>query len=167
MFPQKPVYHVETPLYQNNLFYHLTRNIPVGCVRPAHWPSGGACWGWVGGCCVRSWGNVHSGGGACMPRGCVSGVCMPGGVCAWVMCMPVCACPGGHACLWMGVPRRACQRFVCGTYGPPRLPPVNRITDVCENITFPQLRLLAVINHKYYQPMGSKLFHKPVTIGQN
>ena len=32
-------------------------------------------------------------------------------------------------------------------------PPVNRITDTCENITFPQLRLRTVIKHLKERPL--------------
>ena len=53
----------------------------------------------------------------CLPRGCLPrGVSVLGGVSAWE-CLP---------------------RGVCT--------PVNRITDRCTNITFPQLRLRAVIS---------------------
>ena len=34
-------------------------------------------------------------------------------------------------------------------YHPPPSPPVDRITDTCKNITFPQLRLQAVKNNKH------------------
>ena len=37
----------------------------------------------------------------------------------------------------------------CGPRGT-HTPPMNRMTDRCKNITFPQLRLRAVINNGYY-----------------
>ena len=47
-------------------------------------------------------------------------------------------------CAWQG----ACMaEGVCGRGHPWHThPPLNRITDMCKNITFPQLRLRAVIN---------------------
>ena len=56
----------------------------------------------------------------CIPVGCVpsAAVTVSGG---WVS-RGVCVCPGGVH------------------------PPVNRITDRCKNITFPQLRLRTIIN---------------------
>ena len=57
------------------------------------------------------------------------------------------ACMGRGApwkCAWQG----ACMaEGVCGRGHPWHThPPLNRITDMCKNITFPQLRLRAVIN---------------------
>ena len=57
------------------------------------------------------WGGVSA-------RGCLPGGCLPGGVCLEGVC------PGGLPKCMLG-------------YTPP---PVNRMTDVCENITFLQLR---------------------------
>ena len=66
--------------------------------------------------CVSARGGV---GGGCLPAGSVRG----GGL-----------CPGG------GV---SAQGSVC--LGAVHLPPVGRMTDACENITFPQLLLRMVI----------------------
>ena len=56
-----------------------------------------------------------------MPRGgaCVPGLCIPGGY----------VCPG-RACMSGGV----CMARGCVL----RMPPVNRMTDACENITLPK-----------------------------
>ena len=61
------------------------------------------------------------------------GGCLPKGVSAWrgCVCQGVGWVPGG--CLPSG----------CTP------PPVNRITDRCKNITFPQLRLQTVIRLSY------------------
>ena len=132
------------------------------------------------GCLLRGWG-VCPGGvcpGWCLPRVGVSvqEVCLPGGVClarglcAWMGgpargCQPmglsvqrmgvstqggIChgggVCPGGGVCLGGSLPRG-------GVY---QTPPVDRITDACENITLPQLyyRLgtvnLNMVNSKFH-----------------
>ena len=82
------------------------------------WSGGCLLWGVylvLGGVCAGGcllWG-VSAPGGCLLPGGCT----WSGGVCSWgVVC--VCLLPGG------------CQV----------LPPVNRITDTCKNITLPQLR---------------------------
>ena len=111
-------------------------NIPVGCVpsaavavlgrgvstgsvsdREVCFPGGVSAW--PGGVCqadggVYPWGCLSRGWG-CLPRG-VSAT--GGGV-----------CPGGGVCLGGSLPRG-------GVY---QTPPVDRITDACENITLPQL----------------------------
>ena len=101
-----------------------------GCVYPSmHWPGGVyPSMHWAGG--VSAWGCVPrecipacTGQGVCLPGGCLpkgvsaqgvstGGVCLGGGVCQW--CLPQCM---------LG-----------------NTPPMNRITDTCENITLPQLR---------------------------
>ena len=58
--------------------------------------------------------------GVCLPKG----VCLPRGVCQGGVCR------GEGMCAQGGV-----YPGVCG-----RHPPVNRITDMCKNITLPQLR---------------------------
>ena len=92
---------------------------------------GGVC---LDGVCVQ---------GECLPRGCVSrmGVCL--GVCVQDGCLP-------GVCVW---PREGCVCLgaVClGVYAPIACwdtPPLwtEWLTDRCKNITFPQLRLRAVI----------------------
>ena len=64
--------------------------------------------------------------GACMPRGVHARRCMPG-ECVW---------PEGHVC-----PRGVCvpggvhtRRGICAKHAPP----LDRMTDACENITLPQ-----------------------------
>ena len=47
--------------------------------------------------------------------------------------------PGMH-CLWEGVPGLGGCTWSRGAYLPRYSPPVDRITDACENITLPQLR---------------------------
>ena len=75
---------------------------------------------------------------ACPPQ-----PCMPP-----LSCMPPCnhACPPYHACPH----NHTCPLPPPTTHAPPpathACPPVNRITDTCKNITFPQLRLRAGIN---------------------
>ena len=74
-------------------------------------------WCLPGGVCPDAWGG-------CLPRGCLPGGCLPRvGVCPWGVVSDQLHRGGG----------------VCQT------PPVNRLTDVCENITFPQLLLRTVI----------------------
>ena len=83
----------------------------------------------------------------CIPVGCVpsaavavSGVCVPRG------CLPVGGgLPGGVSDIGGGV----------------HLPPVDRMTDTCENITFPQLLLRTVkicscytLTFKYFVTLG-------------
>ena len=46
---------------------------------------------------------------------------------------------------------------------PCKLPPVNRITDTCENITFPQLRLQAVIKGRQLQSSITVMAHSHCT----
>ena len=94
---------------------------PGGCL-----PRGLSAWG------VSAWGGVWLG-GVC-PEGCLAG-----GVCPWGVCPGVCV-PG--VCL----PRGGCLPRGVYTPGPRgRHPqPVNRITDRCKNITFPQLLLRTV-----------------------
>ena len=127
-----------------------------GCVLGDGW----VMCAWLGECAFWGEGGMHA------QRMCVGGVhtwgCDRLGDVHARLCMSRRSCMPMDGCAQGGLPE-VCVWHIC----PPGSPPVNRITDVCENITFPQLRLLAVINHKYYQPMGSKLFHKPVTIGQN
>ena len=89
------------------------------------WPSreGGVC---PGGCLPRGLSalGVSAYMGVCLGGVCLVG-CLPRG-----MCLPGCVCLGG-VCL------------VGCTLPPP--PPVNRMTDACKNITFPQLLLQTVI----------------------
>ena len=105
--------------------------IPVGCVPPAAVVVRGVylVWGGVpgpGGCTWFPGGVPGPGGVVPGPMG--VGVSGPGG-CTWSGGVPG---PGG--CLtwsWGGVSQHALRQ----TH-----PPVNRITDACENITLPQLR---------------------------
>ena len=87
---------------------------------------GGVCRGCLlRGCLLRG----------CLPRGVSAGGCLPGvsaqgGVCPGVVCL------GG--CLLRGV---SAPGGVCwGCVYLLRVPPVNRMTDRCKNITLPQLR---------------------------
>ena len=70
---------------------------------------------------------------ACLRTVCRGGAVLGGGV------QPIAVC---HL-LREGVP--SLDGFHRRSWNPP--PPVNRITDRCKNITFPQLRLWAVIIH--------------------
>ena len=78
--------------------------------------------------------------GGCLPRGCLpKGVCLGEGVClgsAWG-CLSRGCLPGG--CL---------PRGLYTLPGPKADTPLNRITDRCKNITFPQLLLWEVIKTK-------------------
>ena len=73
--------------------------------------------------------------GGCLSRGCLPrGRCLTGGVCLGVSaqgCLPGAVCPGS-ACQSRGCLPRGCL---------PDPPLVNRMSDRCKNITFPQLRL--------------------------
>ena len=62
----------------------------------------------------------------CVPEGCASaqGGCLPRGSDQWGLTSGV--CPGGGG-------RMSARGGVCQTL------PVDRMTDACENITFPQL----------------------------
>ena len=84
--------------------------IPVGCVPPACWPYLWACSAAAAAGCVYLVGGGTWSGGCTWFRGCT----WSGGV------------PGPGGCTWSG----GCQV----------LPPVNRITHTCKNITLPQLR---------------------------
>ena len=77
---------------------------------------------------------VQGGGGVCVWGVCVSrgGMCL-GGV------FRECVCPEGSR----GVHTPRTQRYT--PLDPEAQPPVNRMTDRCKNITFPQLCLRAVI----------------------
>ena len=98
--------------------------IPVGCVPAAHWPYPGVSF--LGGGCTCP---------GCACQGVWSGGCGPGG----------CTCPGvvpaggarqGGAC-W-GVPARGGLPQTCP-------PPVNRMTDMCKNITLATTSLRSVM----------------------
>ena len=81
--------------------------------------------------------TVHCSGhlGGCLPRGgvcpgwevCLGG-CLPQGVCLWGVCLPR---------RWGVLSESVCSGGVH--------PLVDRMTDACENITFPQLLLRTVI----------------------
>ena len=89
------------------------------------------------GMCARgtcAWGACMWGGHACQGGHVCPGTCMPRGLCM----------PGGmHD--WRGVHAEGGEHAWGGMHGM-HTPPVNRITDACENITFPQHRLRAVKN---------------------
>ena len=70
--------------------------------------------------CSGRWGGMYP--SMHWAGGCLLGVSAQGGVC------PGGVCPGDSAGM-------TAQRGVCQTP-----PPVNRMTDTCENITLPQLR---------------------------
>ena len=92
---------------------------------------------------VHCSGHLGGGGSGCLPRGCLPREGMPRGVSARGRvsaqggCL-LCVCPGG------------CLPGMCvsawAVYTPPS---VDRMTDACENITFPQL-LLRTINITFY-----------------
>ena len=82
-------------------------------------------------CTVRCSGHCREGG---LPGGVCPGVCLPG------RCLPGGYLPG--RCLPRGVSARGVGVYPSMHWG--RHPPVNRITDACENITFPQLLLRTV-----------------------
>ena len=102
---------------------------------------------------VRCSGRLGGEGEGCLPRG----VSAPG-MAAWEQCVcpggawGQCVCPGG-VCLGRCVSAREClpRRCLPGWVYTPQTQgqtplPVNRITDRCRNITFPQLLLWTVIN---------------------
>ena len=102
--------------------------IPVGCVPPAHWPSGGSPW--------QEGGEGSPLQGGLLGRGEVYHVTYP----IMHLMLPVC-------CLLTNWDPIAVQLLIYSAGArhagiPP--PPVNRITDTCKNITFPQLRLRAL-----------------------
>ena len=78
--------------------------------------------------------NGRLGGGGCLPRG---GVC-PGGGYLPRDRLPWGCLPRGSVCLGVY------GQEGCMPRGGVHLPLVNRIRDRCQNITFPQLRLLPV-----------------------
>ena len=86
---------------------HKTKQdcIPVGCVPPAHWPSGR-------GACVL--GGVHAQGAFVTMEGCAClGVCML----RWHACPRGCACLGVHACPGGLVCPGACMPTGCACPG--------------------------------------------------
>ena len=99
--------------------------IPVGCILSATvavtggWgvcPEGGVC---PGGCVFP---------GVCLTGGCLSREVLPNGVSAeWSVC-PGDVCPG------------VSTRGVSAWWGVCQTPPMDRMTDMCKNITLPQLR---------------------------
>ena len=103
-----------------NWNFSIQECIPVGCVPPAHWPhlvvSAGGARGYasLGGC------DCPGGPGGPRRNACWGNAC-PGG------CLP-----GGHAC-----PGAVHVQGVCVAC----MPPVNRMTDACENITLHQTSL--------------------------
>ena len=82
---------------------------------------------------VRCSGRLGEG---CLPRGgvCLEGVC-PRGMSAQGGCL-------ARGCLARG---SVCPGEVCAQGGVHLHPPVDRMTDACENITFAQLLLWTVI----------------------
>ena len=89
--------------------------IPAGCVPST---AVAVCWGGMSAWGVSAQGRV-SPRGVSVQGGLPRGVC-PGG------CLPGRCLPGGRGCL---------PQCMLGY-----TPPVNKITDACENITLPQLR---------------------------
>ena len=95
-------------------------SIPVTCVPPACQPYGG----WGGMC-----GGEGGGGHAWLGEG---------GMHGWGMH------DLGRACAWLGgIHGWGCMEGVCMLES--CMPPMDRMTDTCKNITFPQLRWWAVI----------------------
>ena len=122
-----------------SLFALLTC-IPVGCVPAARRPYSGVCfpgWGsaWSGGTGGLPWSGVGLPGQGGSPwSGGVGGVGVslgPGGILPWsggfCLVRGGSPCPGGVLPAW-------------------RLPPVDRITDTCKNITLATTSLRPVIN---------------------
>ena len=112
-----------------------------GCLSGGYLPRGGGCL--PRGCLSRGYvclGSVSAGG--CLHRGVYLGVSALG-VSAQGGCLPSIVSAQGGVCL-AGV----CLGGVClgwGAYpGGCTPPPVDRMTDACENITFPQLLLRMV-----------------------
>ena len=83
-------------------------------------------------CTVRSSSRLL--GWGCLPGGCLPGGCLPRGVSAWVGVCLGGICPGGVC------PGGCLSQHALGQ----TLPPVDRMTDRCKNIIFPQLRLRTV-----------------------
>ena len=85
--------------------------------------------------------------GGCLP-GAGGGVCpggfLPRGVSAWVVSQES-VCPGGVSAWGVSHSGGVCLRGVVSEHALRQTPPVNRMTDRCKNITFPQLRLRTVI----------------------
>ena len=116
--------------------------IPVGCIPSASVTiSGMGCL--PRGCPPRGCSPREVSAWGCLPRGCLPGGCLPSRVCLGVclgVCLPRGCTPPAHRMLGY------------------KQPPVNRITDRCKNITFPQLHLRNVISkgvHLYsYCPMS-------------
>ena len=137
------------------------------CAQGSVCPGGGICLGRGKGVCLRVsvWGGVCPRGvfprgvcpGGCLPRRVSAqgglpeegGGCLPGGVCLSRL-LPREVCPRGvfpWGSAWGGVRVSALSVSVpggvfLGESAPPS--PVDRTTDACENITFPQLLLLTV-----------------------
>ena len=116
--------------------YHKQESVPVGCVSSAAVTIG--WWGGVPAHRVYLLGSCTCQGGVYLP---VWGVYLPRGCTCWRVCI-----------FWRDVPARGVPCL--GVYLPggvypsmhwSRHPPVNRMTDRCENIIFPQLRLQMVI----------------------
>ena len=66
------------------------------------------------------------------------GGCLPGGVCPGGVC-PGDVCPGG-VCPGGVCPGVSARRVSAPVHAGIHTRPVGRMTDACENITFPQLR---------------------------
>ena len=82
----------------------------------------------------------------------------------WQPCMPPSpgnhACPpGSHAPPWQPHMPPAATHPWAATHAPP---PVDRITDTCKNITFPQLRLRAVNMSKTFYRHVTRVLRKVV-----
>ena len=94
------------------------------------------------------------------------GACMPGrGACAQGVCAR-----GGHACLGRGACVHAQGEGVCmpGGHAWYAQPPVNRMTDACNNITLPQTSFSGGKYYhrlRYIQSIIESLLCLPLKIG--
>ena len=125
-------------------YYYKQECIPVGFIPAAHWPYGSDPLNFSLGCGPGSdppqfppwlWAWIRS--FSTSPLGMGLGVSLPGGGSSfWGVSLP-----GGSPCQGVSLPGGSpCQGSLLG-----RLPPVNRITHSCKNITLATTSLRPVI----------------------
>ena len=118
--------------------YNKQECIPVGCVPAAHWPYAGVCFPGGGlpgpGGSLVPGGSAWSGGVSALSRGVACPVCGGGSL-----------VPGGSAWSRGGLPGSGGGSAWSGgglasQHALRQIPPMDRITDACKNITLAQLR---------------------------